>query len=108
MSKLVLDHIAINVEDISIAAEWYRKELGARLEYTDTTWGMLDINGSKLALTVQSQHKPHVAFRVQSLAELGPEYHEHRDGSCYIYKVDPDGNTVELIYWRSDGNAKAT
>jgi len=102
MSKLILDHIAVNVRDIAESVAWYKKTVGAKVEYADETWGMLDIKGTKMALTVESQHPPHTAFRVSTLNDLGPDYREHRDGSCYVYKMDPDGNTIELIYWRSD------
>jgi len=102
MNKLSLDHIAINVANIESAIEWYVNSVGAIVEYADATWAMLDVGGSKLALTVASQHPPHVAFRVATLEELGSEYREHRDGSCYVYMVDPSGNTIELIYWRND------
>jgi len=102
MSKLNLDHIALSVEDISASVAWYENFLQASVVYQDDTWAMLDVGGAKLALTVPIQHPPHVAFAVNDIEELGPDYREHRDGSCYVYKCDPDGNTVELIYWRND------
>jgi catechol 2,3-dioxygenase-like lactoylglutathione lyase family enzyme len=102
MNKLMLDHTAVNVRDIASSAAWYEKTIGAKIEYIDETWGMLDIDGAKIALTVKPQHPPHIAFRVSTLNDLGPDYREHRDGTCYIYKVDPDGNTIELIYRRND------
>ena len=106
-SKLTLDHIAINVDNIEDSVMWYKNTTGATVDYTDDTWAMLDIDGTKIALTVASQHPPHVAFRVSTLEELGPDYREHRDGSCYVYRVDPSGNTVELIYWRNDATKNA-
>ena len=107
MDRLSLDHVAINVDNINSTVEWYVNSVGATVEYIDDTWAMLDVGGSKLALTIRSQHPPHVAFRVACLEELGPEYREHRDGSCYVYRVDPSGNTVELIYWRNDATKNA-
>ena len=104
LTGLVLDHIAINVEDIGLSAEWYKNTLHATVDYLDDTWAMLDVNGSKIALTSKSQHPPHVAYLVKDISDLGPEYREHRDGSCYVYKSDPDGNTIELIYWRDKNN----
>lgn len=101
LKKLTLDHAAINVDDISNSVEWYATTLGACIDYADDTWAMLDISGTKVALTVKSQHPPHLAFRVENILDLGPDYREHRDGSCYVYKNDPDGNTIELIYWRN-------
>ena len=102
MTNLKLDHIAINVKDIDESVAWYTDKFGATISYKDKTWAMLEIGGLKLALTITDQHPPHTALRVMSLEDLGPDYREHRDGSCYVYKSDPDGNTIELIYWRDN------
>ena len=59
LSNLKLDHIAINVKSISESAAWYTENLNAQVDYIDETWAMLDIDGTKLALTVSSQHPPH-------------------------------------------------
>jgi len=104
-NKLKFDHLAMVVKDIPSRVEWYVENLGATIDYVDKTWAMLEVGGSKIALTSENEHPPHTAFRVSSLDHLGPDYREHRDGSCYVYKYDPDGNTIELIYWRnSDGD----
>ena len=68
---------------------------------------MLDLDGFKLAIVTKSQHPPHIAFRVDGVDDLGTEYSEHRDGSKYIYKEDPDGNTVEFICWQNDDTQKS-
>ena len=109
MSKFIFDHVAICVENIDDTAIWYSKNVDATIDYIDKSWAMLDIKGTKLALTLHDHHPPHVAFCVDSLEELGPDYREHRDGSCYVYKMDPSGNIIELIYWRNEINdTKAT
>ena len=94
-----LDHMAINVEDIKKSIEWYRIRLGAKIEYEDETWAMLRVGSTKIALTISQQHPPHIAFNVQSLDMLPGEPRFHRDGSAYVYEQDPDGNTIEYIYW---------
>ena len=96
-----LDHIAINVKNIEKASEWYQKNLNATVEYIDETWAMLDVGGTKLALTISRQHPPHFAFTLQSLSDFPPdeEIRYHRDGSAYLYIEDPDGNTIEYVYW---------
>lgn len=101
-----LDHIAINVKDIKKASEWYTKNLNAEIEYIDDTWAMLDIGGTKLALTVSRQHPPHFAFTLKSLDAFPPdeEIRYHRDGSAYLYIEDPDGNTIEYVYWPESSN----
>ena len=65
---------------------------------------MLDIGGTKLALTVSSQHPPHFAFTVGSTEEFpsDEEIRFHRDGSAYLYIEDPDGNIIEYIHWPGD------
>jgi len=101
-----LDHIAINVENIEKASEWYTKNLGAKIEYIDETWAMLDVGGTKIALTVSRQHPPHFAFTLKSLDDFpaGEEIRYHRDGSAYLYIEDPDGNTIEYVYWPESSN----
>ena len=107
MCNLDLDHVAVNVDNIKTAVEWYTNNLGAEVTYIDETWAMLEVGTARLALTISNQHPPHTAFRVASLDDLGPDYREHRDGSCYVYINDPSGNVIELIYWREDGTDKS-
>ena len=94
-----LDHVAINVKNINESIDWYIKNLSAQILYCDDSWAMLDCNGTKLALTISSQHPPHVAFCVSNIDQIPgiPKY--HRDGSAYRYVDDPDGNTIEYVYW---------
>lgn len=101
-----LDHIAINVENIEKASEWYQKSLDARILYKDETWAMLDVGGTKIALTISKQHPPHFAFTLHSLDDFPPgeEIRYHRDGSAYLYIEDPDGNTIEYVYWPEGEN----
>jgi len=94
-----LDHIAINVKDINESVEWYISNLGAQVDYSDQTWAMLSVGPTKIALTVSEQHPPHIAFSVENLCDLPGDASYHRDGSAYVYSEDPDGNTVEHIYW---------
>ncbi len=97
-----LDHVAINVQDINKSVQWYVLNLKATISYLDETWAMLKIGNTNLALTVSSQHPPHVAFCINDMSEFpGPlgKISTHRDGSTYQYIKDPSGNVVEYIYW---------
>ena len=96
-----LHHVAINVSDIKKSVEWYVKNMSAKVEYQDDTWAMLGFGDVKMALTVASQHPPHIGFEVSSIEELGEniKIKTHRDGSHYLYLEDPDGNVLEKIYW---------
>ena len=96
-----LHHVAINVSDIKKSVEWYVKNMHATVEYQDDTWAMLGFGDVNMALTVASQHPPHIGFEVSSYKDLGEnvEIKTHRDGSHYLYLEDPDGNVLEKIYW---------
>ena len=96
-----IDHVAINVKDIKKSVNWYMENMSAKVDYEDDTWAMLSIGNTKLALTIESQHPPHVAFCVEDIKDLGEgaEIKRHRDGSHYLYLEDPDGNVLEMIYW---------
>ena len=95
-----LDHVAINVKEISSSVEWYRENHKAEILYQDDTWAMLLIGGVKLALTVATEHPPHIAFEVDSVDKFPPgEFKYHRDGSAYLYTKDPEGNVIEYICW---------
>jgi catechol 2,3-dioxygenase-like lactoylglutathione lyase family enzyme len=96
---LKLDHVALNVQDLQRAVDWYTCR-GFIVTYQDSTWAMLQQDDFRLALTIPNQHPPHVAFEVSSLSEMPPgEIKEHRDGSKYLYQKDSEGNTLEFIYW---------
>lgn len=94
-----LDHVAINVTAIQSALDWYTSTLGATIEYQDDTWAMMDIAGSKVALTLPTQHPSHIAFQVDDISYLGQSPLRHRDGSYYCYVNDPEDNIIELIFW---------
>lgn len=95
------DHVAVNVEEIQRAVDWYADNLGAKMLYQDDTWAFMEAGGAKIALTLKSQHPAHLAF------DIGPTPDEdfmkkanrHRDGSISRYVVDPDGNAIEWIHY---------
>jgi catechol 2,3-dioxygenase-like lactoylglutathione lyase family enzyme len=58
-----LHHVAINVSNIKKSVEWYVKNMHATVEYEDDTWAMLCFGDVKMALTVASQHPPHIGIR---------------------------------------------
>ena len=95
-----LDHIALNVKNIEISTSWYKDNLGVEVLYQDETWAMLSTGKTKIALTVKSQHPPHLGFAVEKLDNLPcKEAKYHRDGSAYHYVSDPDGNVIEFLYY---------
>ena len=95
------DHIAISVKNVLNSTSWYEKNFRAVTEYSSDTWAMLKIGDMKLALIQKNLPPPHFSLEINSFDDFpeGCEILTHRDGSYYFYQSDPDGNTVELIYW---------
>lgn len=97
----MIDHIAIQVESIEESISWYTSRFGCTVLYSDDTWAMLDMGNVKLALTIPSQHPPHIAITVESINDFpdGKKIKKHRDGSMFVYQPDASGNMVEYIYY---------
>jgi catechol 2,3-dioxygenase-like lactoylglutathione lyase family enzyme len=91
-----IHHVAISVQDIAAAVDWYRQHFHCRVTYQDDTWAMLDFANMKLALVIPSQHPPHLAF-VHPQAEQFGALKTHRDGTRSVYVKDPAGNAVEVL-----------
>ena len=92
-----IDHIAVQVENIYEACEWYHCNFQANVVYFDETWALLEFENIKLALVLPNQHKNHIAVEVKPEKYPTLEFKQHRDGSKYHYLTDPWGNCVELI-----------
>jgi len=103
--KLDIDHVAFIVGDIDKAVKWYETTVDAVIEHKDNDWALLNVYGNKVALTLKDRHPNHVAFRVEKIDHIpgkildANDVKEHRDGSSYIYMVDPYGNAIELVYY---------
>lgn len=91
-----IDHIAIQVDDIASALEWYRERWDCEIEWSDETWAMLRLDNVRLALVLASQHPPHVAFLSDTPENFG-QVVDHRDGTSSSYSKDPWGNDIELL-----------
>ena len=91
-----IDHLAISVNDIGTAVDWYRKHFKCKVTYQDATWAFLEFGNIKLALVIPEQHPPHIAF-VSENAETYGILKQHRDGTRSLYVDDPAGNSVEIM-----------
>jgi catechol 2,3-dioxygenase-like lactoylglutathione lyase family enzyme len=91
-----IHHVAVPVQDVQSAVEWYTKTFQCRVSYQDETWAMLEFANMKLALVVPHQHPGHVAF-VHPEAEKFGTLKPHRDGTRSVYIHDPSGNAVEIL-----------
>lgn len=89
-------HVAISVDDIAKAVEWYRGNFQCQVSYQDATWAMLEFANLKLALVIPDQHPAHIAFSHPDAGQFGP-LRAHRDGTRSIYIADPAGNPVEIM-----------
>ena len=95
---MVIDHIAIQVDNVQDSAYWYEEQYGCSIEYCDSTWALLQFENVKLALVIKEEHPPHIAFEVDEIdKDLPMESKLHRDGSISKYTEDPSGNKIELI-----------
>jgi catechol 2,3-dioxygenase-like lactoylglutathione lyase family enzyme len=91
-----IDHVAIAVRDVAAAVDWYRRTFRCEVTYQDDSWAFLKFGNVKLALVVEEQHPPHIAFVSPDAAKFG-ELQPHRDGTRSVYVSDPAGNPVEIM-----------
>ena len=104
LCRVQFDHVAQQVPDIAEALAWWQRTVPeAVVLYADSSWGMLEAGGAKLAFVVADQHPDHLAFAVEG-AELerlaaahGLAIAPHRDGSRSFYLEAPGGHRVEVI-----------
>jgi catechol 2,3-dioxygenase-like lactoylglutathione lyase family enzyme len=107
-----LGHVAICVQDITKAVEFY-KDLGMEVAWQDRDWAYLKAGEDGLALLSPEydQAGPHFGFIFDQRAEMETAYeelqakgvyvtqvHEHRDGTASFYGRDLDGNWFEYLY----------
>jgi catechol 2,3-dioxygenase-like lactoylglutathione lyase family enzyme len=107
-----LGHVAICVQDIAKAVEFY-KSLGMEVAWQDQDWAYVKAGEDGLALLSPDyeQAGPHFGFIFHDRAEVDAAYdrlkgegvyvtdiHEHRDGTASFYGKDPDGNWFEYLY----------
>ena len=98
---MILDHVALVVEDPMKSAEWYCEKFNADIVYADETWSVVQLDNIKLAFVVKSQHPAHIAFRVSKI-DPNTKSKPHRDGTTSYYTRDIDGNIIEMIKYPED------
>ncbi|ACL72470.1 VOC family protein [Thioalkalivibrio sulfidiphilus] len=91
-----LHHVAIPVENVARAVDWYRNQFRVRIAYQDETWALLKFANTSLALVVPGQHPPHIGVVHPDARSFG-ELKTHRDGTASIYLKDSEGNAVEIL-----------
>jgi len=91
-----LHHVAIEVDDIKRALDWYTSRFNAGVIYQDDTWAMLRFSNIDLALVTPGQHPPHIAIEHEHAEKYG-DLKRHRDGTASVYIKDSEGNTLEIM-----------
>lgn len=91
-----IHHVAVSVENIPSAVEWYREKFHCSVDYQDETWAQLGFANCKLALVMKGQHPSHFGIEGQDPARFG-DIQTHRDGVRFVCLLDPFGNWVEVV-----------
>ena len=91
-----IHHIAVQVDNVKSAVDWYQKQFNIEVSYQDDTWAMLKFDNISLAIVIPGQHPPHFAIENDHAEDYG-ELTVHRDNTASIYINDPFGNAVEII-----------
>ena len=91
-----MDHVAISVNDVAKAVEWYSAKFNCEIVYQDETWAMVKFENIALAFVIPEQHPPHIAF-VKEDAEKFGALEGHRDGTASVYINDAANNAVEIM-----------
>jgi catechol 2,3-dioxygenase-like lactoylglutathione lyase family enzyme len=116
-----LRHVALQVRRLEECEHFYRELLGMRVEWRpDADNVYLTSGNDNLALhritqafaPAEEQHLDHIGFIINRLDDVD-RWHgflvahgvsvtkaprTHRDGARSFYCLDPDGNSVQLIY----------
>ena len=114
-----LGHVAIRVEDVDRAKEFYIS-LGMKLVWDDVDWCYLEAGKTQDGLALlgpgYKAAGPHFAFHFTNKDEIERIHdslenqglkvgalHDHRDGTSSFYLKDTEGNWLEMLYHPSTG-----
>jgi len=103
---MIVDHIAIRVDDLKIAEEWYVEHTAAEVTFRDDKYTRLKVKNTNIAL-IDKKFYPHahIAVVVETQKELPldkGEVIQHRDGTIGVYVKDPFGNYLEYIWYSKE------
>lgn len=101
--KSKIDHIAILVNDLKLAEEWYCFNLSGEITFRNEMYIRLTVENTNIAL-IDKKYYPyaHCAILVDNVEDLPTEKGEvikHRDGTIGVYVKDPFGNYLEYIWY---------
>lgn len=92
----IIDHVAVQVNDINESIKWYRDKFDCDVIYQDESWAELQFDNVRLALVGHRLHPPHIAI-LSAHPEFYGKIEHHRDDVDSSYVRDPDGNSVEYM-----------
>ena len=101
-----IDHIAILVDDLDKAEEWYLEHTKADVTFRDGKYVRITVDNTNIAL-IDRAHYPcaHIGLLVENIEDLPTDKGEvvkHRDGTIGVYVKDPFGNYLEYIWYSND------
>lgn len=107
MSSIV-DHIALLVDNLEKAEQWYVTNLSGSVTHRDNKYIRLKLHNTNIAL-IDKNYYPHAHIgilvdNINDLPEDGTRV-QHRDGTIGVYVEDPFKNYIEYI-WYSDKQKK--
>lgn len=91
-----IHHVAVQVDNIPRAVDWYAQHFDCLIAYQDATWAELRFANLNLALVTPGQHPPHIGLARPDARNFGA-LQRHRDGSASVYIRDPSGNALEIL-----------
>lgn len=95
-----IDHIALQVDDIGEAVNWFRSNTDCSIidQYDD--WAFIQFENIKLALVTRGKHPPHIAIEKDlDFVKKSGVSKEHRDGTVSTYSKLPGRNVIEWIFY---------
>ena len=53
-----IHHIAVQIEDVKSAVDWYSEQFDVEVTYQNETWAILKFDNISLAMVVPGRHPP--------------------------------------------------
>ncbi len=91
-----IDHITLQVADISASLRWYQTSFRCEVLQQDKFRARLRFENVELTLILPSQEPPHIAFFRDDAATLGA-LRPRPDGRHSTFIADPTGNPIEIV-----------
>ena len=99
----IVDHVAILVDDLEEAEEWYAERLGGEITHRQENYIRLKLQNTNIALLSKKfdTSKSHIGILCKNIDNLPVDGTRvsHRDGTTGVYMQDPFGNNVEFIHY---------